>query len=67
MDQGREQASNGGLKYGGIMTFRELLDNLHQNAIPESIFDLGIDDYRRFLTERRVLMANKIRDYYQSL
>ena len=63
----REQANNGGLKYGGITTIGELLDNLRQNAIPESIFDLGIDDYRRFLLERRALMANKIRDYYHLL
>jgi hypothetical protein len=63
----REQANNGGLKYGGITNIDELLDNLRQNAISESIFDLGIDDYRRFLIERRLLMANKIRNYYQSL
>ena len=63
----REQANNGGLKYGGIETIDELLDNLRQNAIPESIFDLGIDDYRRFLIERRAMMANKIMDYYRSL
>lgn len=63
----RDQAKNGGLKYGGIRTIDELIDNLHQNAIPDNIFDLGIDDYRRFLSERRALMANKIRDYYHSL
>jgi hypothetical protein len=63
----KEQANNGGLKYGGIRTVDELLDNLRQNAISENIFELEIDDYRLFLTERRNLMANKIRAYYNSL
>lgn len=63
----KEQANNGGLKYGGIRTMAELLDNLHQNAIPESIFDMSIDNYRPFLVDRRTLMAIKIKDYYHSL
>ena len=63
----REQANNGGLKYGGIETIDELLDNLRHNAIPENIFDMGIDNYREFLTQRRTLMAEKIQDYYFKL
>jgi hypothetical protein len=63
----KEQANNGGLKYGGIRNIDELIDNLRQNAIPDNIFDLEIEAYRTFLTERRILMANKIRDYYNSL
>jgi hypothetical protein len=63
----REQATNGGLKYGGIQNMSELLDNLKQNCIPQNIFELGFDDFRSFLYERRILMAIKIRDYYFSL
>jgi hypothetical protein len=63
----KEQANNGGLKYGGIKSMEELLENLGQNAIPENIFDLGIDNYREFLNNRRLLMAKKIKEYYFSL
>ncbi|MCD8394881.1 MAG: hypothetical protein LUC85_08635 [Bacteroidales bacterium] len=37
------------------------------NCIPSDIFEMGLDDYDRFLTERRQLMAAKIRSYYESL
>jgi hypothetical protein len=63
----KEQANNGGLKYGGIKSMDELLDNLRQNAIPEGIFDMSIDNYREFLNHRRNLMAKKIQNYYFSL
>jgi len=63
----RDQVNNGGLRYGGISNLSELMDNLHQNAIPEHIFEMDIDQYKHFLAERRKLMAMKIKEYYSSL
>ena len=63
----RDQVNNGGLKYGGISNIPELMDNLRQNAIPENIFEMDIDQYKYFLAERRKLMAKKIKEYYFSL
>ena len=45
----------------------ELLHNLKSNCIPEDIFDMDIKDYPEFLNSRRVLISEKIRDYYFSL
>jgi len=37
------------------------------NCIPDTIFSMDIDNYDEFLMQRRVLMAEKIQDYYSSL
>jgi hypothetical protein len=51
--------------------FTAILDdfkkNLQMNCIPESIFEMTALDYERFLSERRQLMAMKIKEYYNSL
>lgn len=44
-----------------------LLTNLKQNSIPESIFNMEITDYNDFLEQRRVLMAQKLKEYYECL
>ncbi|MCL6592101.1 MAG: DUF262 domain-containing protein [Firmicutes bacterium] len=62
-----KQCNGGGLKYGGIDNMEMLKDNLRMNCIPESIFEMDINDYEEFLKKRRVLMAKKIREYYFSL
>ncbi len=41
--------------------------NLEQNCIPESIFEMTLDNYPQFLEERRKLMAQKIEKYYKAL
>jgi len=46
------------------MSFKK---NLQMNCIPESIFEMTTLDYDRFLSERRQLMAKKIKEYYLSL
>lgn len=61
------QCKNGNLKYGLISDEKSLLDNLRQNAIPEEIFNMDINDYDEFLDKRRKLMAKKIEDFYKSL
>ena len=53
--------------YGGITDLEELKENLRQHCIPEGFEKMDIQDYERFLQERRVLMAEKIRAYYFSL
>jgi len=63
----KEQCNGGKIKYGGITDFDVLKENMHQNCIPQSIFDMVDDDYFEFLKQRRILMAQKIKEYYQSL
>lgn len=63
----REQCSGGKMKYGAIQTHEELLENLKTHCIPESIFEITIDGYDRFLNERRRLMSEKMKNYYNNL
>ena len=53
--------------YGGITDLEELKENLRQHCIPEGFEKMDIQDYERFLEARRVLMAQKIKEYYFSL
>ena len=52
---------------GSITDKQQLLDNMKANCIPEAIVEMEEDRYQEFLTERRKLMAQKIKDYYYSL
>ncbi len=63
----KKQCSGGPVKYGGIRDSKALKSNMRANCIPESIFDMTVEDYDQFLEERRTLMARKMRDYYKSL
>ncbi|KAB2887793.1 MAG: DUF262 domain-containing protein [Desulfobulbaceae bacterium] len=51
----------------GLSSEQELLDNLKMNCVPTEIMEMSIDDYQDFLTLRRKLMAQKIKEYYKSL
>lgn len=51
----------------GISSQEELKANLISNCVPIDIMQMSINDYPDFLSKRRVMMANKIRDYYFSL
>ena len=51
----------------GLSTEQELLDNLTMNCVPTEIMEMNIDDYQDFLTLRRKLMAQKIKEYYGTL
>ena len=62
-----EQIQNSDMLYGAITDHDELLNNLRQNCIPEMILEADLLDYETFLAERRKLMAEKIKRYYQSL
>lgn len=52
----------------GVITDTDLLkENLIQNCIPEGFDTMIIDDYDKYLKERRKLMVKKIERYYKSL
>lgn len=61
------QCNGGQRKYGNIVDFDELKDNLARHCIPENFAELDADGFGDFLVERRKLMALKIRDYFYSL
>lgn len=52
---------------GSIIDKTQLYQNLADNCIPNSIFEMEHEDYNSFLEQRRTLMAKKIRKYYESL
>lgn len=62
-----EQARGGVKKYGNIVDPDELKENLRMNCIPNGVESMGLSDYPAFLEERRKLIAQKIRTYFESL
>lgn len=62
-----KQCETGVAECGTIMDRIQLLDNLRTNCIPEAIVDWDVDNYETFLAERRLLMAQKIKNYYNHL
>lgn len=62
-----EQCKTKEAKCGSIIDEEQLRQNLATNCIPENIFDMSHEDYGEFLEQRRLLMAKKIRMFYQSL
>ncbi len=52
---------------GTIFDLDKLYANLKANCIPQSIFHMAHDNYTGFLDERRMLMAEKIKEYYYAL
>jgi len=63
----KKQCNGGKKKYGGITEMKQLQENLSEHAIPESILDELSDNYEGFLIERRKLMSNKIKEYFNTL
>jgi len=55
------------LQVSGLSTREELFDNLRMNCVRSEIQEMSIGDYGDFLTLRRKLIANKIKQYYFSL
>jgi len=53
--------------YGAITDEDEMRANLRMNCIPESLLDGQIPSYDDFLEERRYLMAQKIRIWFEAL
>ncbi|MCB9167789.1 MAG: DUF262 domain-containing protein [Flavobacteriales bacterium] len=51
----------------GLRDRNDLLENMQENCIPASIFTMDVDDYADFLAQRKGLMAQKIRRWYEGL
>ena len=62
-----EQCDGGKKKYGGITDDDELRANLRMHCLPESLLDGEIPAYDDFLEERRKLMAQKIKTWFEAL
>lgn len=54
-------------KCGSILNREELIKNLEMNCIPEDVFEMDYTCYNEFLEKRKLLMAQKIRKFYESL
>ena len=67
MSQVKKQCNGGEIVYGGINSMDKLEDNMKQNCIPENIFEMDYTDFNKFLEERRILMAQKIKRYFLSI
>ena len=63
----RSQVNGGKLRYGGIDTPHEMSANLAANCIPEGLKLDPPMSYDDFLVQRRLLMAAKIRTWFESL
>jgi len=62
-----QQCSGGKKLYGDIIDPIEMQANLAMNCIPAGMENLKLKDYPDFLAERRKLMAQKIRVYFEGL
>lgn len=61
------QCDGGKKKYGGITNLAELEANMRTHCLPPSLLDDEVPDYDKFLSERRALMAKKIRNWFEVL
>jgi hypothetical protein len=61
------QIDGGQKKYGGITNGEELRRNLRRNCLPESLLSGNVPSYDDFLQERRRLMAQKIKGWFEAL
>lgn len=61
------QIETGVLKLGEIVEHSDLEKNLAENAVPPYLETVTAGSYPEFLTERRKLMADMIRRYFDSL
>ena len=66
-NQALSQCGTDKLTCGTIAEESVFWENLDANCIPHRITTMTSTDYPEFLKERRVLMAKKIRDYYEKL
>lgn len=62
-----EQCNEGECKYGGITDISDLHKNMEENCIPTATTEMSLADYSEFLSQRRRLIAKRLKDYYFSL
>lgn len=65
--QARAAIIEGKPYFGDISDEETLALSLKANCIPEGVFHMTAKDYETFLAERRALMAQKIRRYFEDL
>jgi hypothetical protein len=61
------QCNGGGKCYGNITDSEKLRENFRSHCIPDGIESMTIEDYPRFLADRRKLMAQKMKTYFNML
>lgn len=61
------QTESGKPTLGEIVSREDLDANFAENAVPMSLVHTTVDNYNEFLVERRKLMAQKMKEYYQGL
>ncbi|MBI4915859.1 MAG: hypothetical protein HY825_08425, partial [Acidobacteria bacterium] len=62
-----EQCRGGRKRYGNITDLDDLRENLRMHCIPDGIEHMSVEDYPTFLAERRKLMAQRIKAYFEKL
>lgn len=62
-----EQVNGGPKRYGGITDPDILRTNFEENCLPLYLMDGQVQDYEQFLTERRRLMALRIKRWFEVL
>ena len=62
-----EQCDKKNIAFGNIFERDALMKNLSENAIPESIVSMTVENYDDFLADRRKLMAQLMMRYYKGL
>lgn len=62
-----EQCEKKSIAFGNISDVDGLKKNLSENAIPEGVVTMTVDNYDAFLIERRKLMAQLMERYYKNL
>lgn len=63
----KNQIQNSENQISSISSEDELLKNLKQNCVPPQLMEMTDENYQEFLSLRRNLMAQKIKEYYFSL
>jgi hypothetical protein len=59
---------NGGTKlYGGIVSKKRMRENFQQNCLPLELLDGKVPSYDEFLSQRRRLMALRIKEWFEVL
>lgn len=67
MREVRTQCENKQATIWSIIDMNELKENLKTNCIPEIFMEMNVNDFEEFLKQRRMLMAQKLKEYYNSL
>lgn len=67
LNEVKQQCETGKHGLGNITDITQLQENLRQHCIPKDIFTMTITDYEHFLEQRRYLIAQRIREYFNSL